>query len=160
MIAWRIATDTPSYQADDLSGTGAKLSGGRWNSEGIAVVYAAQSRALAALQTRVHLNTSSLPLNHYLVQIDIEDPVWEGRDAFNPNDKALTGWDATPAGQVSIQFGNQWLRGMTTAVLVVPSVIVPEEWVILINPVHPDASAIDALKERKWLYDPRVKKAS
>lgn len=159
MIAWRIATDTPSYQADDLSGAGAKISGGRWNSEGIAVVYAAESRALAALETLVHLNTSTLPYNRYLVQITIPDKVWKRREIFDEESRALIGWDATPPGQVSIAFGDDWCRRGTSAVLVVPSAIVPEESVIIINPAHPDAKELRALKERKWLYDPRVKKA-
>jgi len=48
---WRLATDTPTYEADDLSGAGAKATGGRWNAAGIACAYASGSRALACVET-------------------------------------------------------------------------------------------------------------
>src|SRR4051794_4873417 len=59
---WRIGTDTPAFDADDLSGAGAKATGGRWNAAGAGVVYASQTRALACLETVVHLNAGGLPL--------------------------------------------------------------------------------------------------
>ena len=49
---------------------------------------------------------------------------------------------------------------MASAVLRVPSVIVPEEYNVLINPLHPDSKAITAVKTRKWLYDPRLTKTT
>src|ERR1700722_18563634 len=63
---WRIATDTAAWQAGDLSGAGAKATGGRWNETGISVVYASETRALACLETFVHLNAGGLPFNRYL----------------------------------------------------------------------------------------------
>ena len=74
---WRIATDAPDYTADDLSGEGASRSGGRWNRVGTPVLYASGSIALACLETVVHLRADDLPLNRYLVQIDIPDAVWK-----------------------------------------------------------------------------------
>lgn len=73
MRVWRIATDTPDFVADDLAGTGARLTGGRWNRPGQPVLYCAASPALACLETLVHLGTGSLPMNRYLVAIDIPD---------------------------------------------------------------------------------------
>jgi RES domain-containing protein len=70
------------------------------------------------------------------------------------------GWDADPAGRASIQFGTGWIRSMASALLRVPSVIVPDEYNVLINPLHPDSSDIVAVKIRKWLYDPRLAKAN
>ncbi len=64
---WRIGTDTRSWQAHDLSGKGAEVTGGRWNAKGTPVVYASEARALACLETLVHLNAGGLPLNRYLV---------------------------------------------------------------------------------------------
>jgi RES domain-containing protein len=60
---WRIATDTKDHEADDLSGKGAETTGGRWNAVGIPMVYTSLSRALASLETVVHLNAGGLPLN-------------------------------------------------------------------------------------------------
>jgi len=148
---WRIATDTPAYTADDLSGAGAKATGGRWNAAGVAMLYASESVALACLETLVHTKAVGLPFNRYLVRMDIPDAVWAAAEVFPGH----VGWDALPAGRVSIDYGTQWARHGRSALLRVPSVVVSEEFNVLINPAHPDAVAITAVKERKWLYDPR-----
>jgi RES domain-containing protein len=150
---WRIATDTPDYEADDLSGTGAKQTGGRWNERGLPMLYTSESRALACLETVVHLNAGGLPLNRYLVAVTIPDRLW----AAARRESAATlpvGWDAAPAGRASIAFGTRWLRSGRSALLILPSVIVPEECNILVNPQHPDSASIAAAKQRRWLYDP------
>lgn len=156
---WRIATDTPGYQADDLSGAGARASGGRWNQAGVPLVYASETRALACLETVVHLNARGLPLNRYLVAVTIPDDVWT-RARTESATSLKVGWDAEPAGQVSIRFGTDWIRSASSALLIVPSVIVPEEFNILVNPTHSDAARITASKTRKWLYDHRLTKAA
>jgi RES domain-containing protein len=93
-------------------------------------------------------------LNRYLVQIDIPDEVWKARTELDlPN--APVGWDALPEGMVSLSFGDSWLASAASAILLVPSIVVPEEQNILINPEHPDATLIKAIKVRKWLYDSR-----
>lgn len=157
--AWRIATDTPSYEADDLSGAGAKAQGGRWNETGLAVVYSSEKRALACLETVVHLNAGGLPLNRYLVEITIPDEVW-ARARRETADSLPVGWEAEPIGLASLRLGTDWLRSGTSALLVVPSVIVPEEFNVLINPGHPDSAGITAAKRRRWLYDPRLRRAN
>ena len=157
VTVWRIATDTKNYEADDLSGTGAKITGGRWNEAGSAVVYASETRALACLETVVHLNAGGLPLNRYLVAVTIPAEVWS-RARTETAATLPVGWDADPAGRASIQFGTAWLRSMESAVLRVPSIVVPEECNVLINPLHPDVSSISSIKVRKWLYDPRLTK--
>ncbi len=156
MIVWRIATEAPTYQAVDLTGTGAKITGGRWNSAGRAMLYCSTSIALAALETIVHLSQGGLPFNRYLVQIEIPDPVWLTRQKITAT-TAPTGWDAVPAGIASIQYGDQWLDNKVSAILDVPSIVVPEEQNALINPAHRDASGITATIVRKWLYDPRLR---
>ncbi len=153
--AWRIATDTPSYDADDLTGAGAKATGGRWNEPGAALVYASETRALACLETVVHLKAFGLPLNRYLVEIAIPDDVWVAAQVEAAADLPV-GWEAEPAARASIQFGTRWIRSLSSALLVVPSVIVPEETNVLINPAHADSRRITASKVRRWLYDPRL----
>jgi RES domain-containing protein len=156
---WRIATDTSTYEADDLSGIGAKSTGGRWNAAGMAVVYTSQTRALACLETVVHLNAGGLPLNRYLVEVTIPDDAWASA-RMTPLASLPVGWDAEPAGRASIEFGTNWLCSGTSALLVVPSVIVPEEFNVLINPRHPGSARMTAVKVRKWLYDPRLTKST
>lgn len=155
MRVWRIAVDTPDYVADDLSGAGARITGGRWNRPGLSVLYCADTPSLACLETLVHLGAGGLPLNRHLVAIDIPDRAWHHREDQTP-DSLPVGWDAFPWGNVSLDFGDEWLKSGRTAVLAVPSAIVSEQSVILINPLHPDAAGIVGSKIRKWLYDPRL----
>ena len=153
---WRIAADTPSYGADDLTGKGAELTGGRWNRKGTALVYASESRALACLESLVHLAGSTpLPLNRYLVEIVVPDAPWGARTRFDPT--AQIGWDAEPAGLVSLDWGTQWAKEGRAVLAEVPSIVVPEESNVLVNPRHPDAGQLTARKVRRWTYDRRLR---
>ncbi|WP_175743601.1 RES family NAD+ phosphorylase [Burkholderia ambifaria] len=154
---WRIAAVTPAYPAEDMSGAGAQATGGRWNAKGVAVLYTAENRALACLETLVHAVSTRLPLNRILVRFDVPDDVWQAASYFDRQDAKNVGWDVEPAGMVSISAGTKWLTGAKSALLVVPSVIVPEERNVLINPAHLDAARITATKIRKWTYDTRLK---
>ena len=150
---WRIASDAPGYTADDLTGAGAKLSGGRWNRPGNAMLYGATHISLAVLETFIHLNAGGLPLNRYLVEFTIPEAVWERATKLRTSP---VGWDAIPTGKVSLDEGDRWLRANDSALMIVPSAIVNEEFNVLINPRHPDMREITARKVRKWLYDPRL----
>jgi RES domain-containing protein len=153
---WRIAADTPDYEAIDLSGKGAEITGGRWNRKGTPIVYASSSRALSCLESVVHVSGSiPLPLNRYLVKIQIPISAWNSRATFVREDQV--GWDAEPAGKVSIDWGTSWAAGKATLIAAVPSIIVPEELNVLLNPNHADISKVKATKIRKWTFDHRIK---
>ncbi|MDP5009589.1 MAG: RES family NAD+ phosphorylase [Glaciimonas sp.] len=154
-VVWRIATDTPDYTADDLTGAGAKITGGRWNRPGTALLYCAENIALACLETFVHVKSAGLPLNRYLVRLTIPDAIWAAATHMTAT-SAPIGWDAIPTGKVSLDSGDAWAATGASALLFIPSVIIPEERNILINPLHADAKNITATKIRKWLYDPRM----
>lgn len=149
---WRITVDAPGYAAADLSGNGAKQTGGRWNSPGTPVTYCASTIALATLETVIYLGAGSMPFNRFLVRIDIPDVVWTARIVLDP---LPGGWDAVPAGLTSRKAGDAWAAACSAALLLVPSVIVPDEFCVLINPRHPDSSTITASTIRRWIYDPR-----
>jgi RES domain-containing protein len=154
---WRIGTDTPDYAADDRSGKGAQKTGGRWNREGAPMLYTSSSRALACLETLVHLGGSEpLPLNRYLVEITIPQASWKARRTFDSANPAHVGWDAQPARLVTLDWGVAWLDSKESLVAVVPSIVVPEEQNVLLNPRHPDAGKLRAAKQRKWTYDLRL----
>ncbi|WP_137175713.1 RES family NAD+ phosphorylase [Massilia sp. HP4] len=153
VAAWRIAVETPDYSAHDLAGLGAKTTGGRWNSKGVPVVYCAATIALATLETVHHFRRDSLPFNRYLVRIDIPDGVWAARQVLDP---APAGWDAIPAGRASIEAGDAWIASAASALLLIPSVIVPDECNVLINPAHAGDAGIAAGTLKRWLYDPRL----
>jgi RES domain-containing protein len=155
VVLWRIATDTKAYKATALDGKGAEKTGGRWNRPGRPMVYTASSVALACLETVVHLNAGDLPLNRFLVRIQVPDDVWEARREWAAADLP-SGWNAIPESKVSLDIGDRWLQDASSAVMVVPSVIVPEEFNVLINPGHPGAAGIRSRKLRPWSYDRRL----
>jgi RES domain-containing protein len=148
---WRIGSETRFYAAHDLSGAGAAKYPGRWNDESEKVVYCAPSISLAVLETVAHLDDGGLPQNRYLVEIDAPDAVWDRRIAVAVSSLPI-GWDAVPAGLSSVRFGSDWLRSKKSALILVPSVIVPEESVVLVNAAHADAARITAKKVRKYEY--------
>lgn len=153
---WRIGSDTSAYGSDDLSGKGAEITGGRWNKKGTPLLYTSGSIALACLETLVHLGgTSPLPLNRYLIKIEITDAIWKERVIFD--DSNNVGWDALPEGLVSINWGTRWASSLSSLLAQVPSIVVPEESNFLINPKHPMASKLVAKKIRRWSYDTRIR---
>ena len=152
VVLWRIAVEAPTYAANDLSGTGARITGGRWNSKGTPVVYCAANIALATLETVHCLSSGSMPFNRYLVRIDIPDAVWGARQALEP---LPLGWDAIPAGLSARTAGDDWVASRSAALLLVPSVIVPDEYNVLINPHHHEAPTIGATTLKRWIYDLR-----
>lgn len=154
VLIWRIGIESNIFAADDLSGEGARLTGGRWNRVGTPLIYSSSSIALACLETIVHLNGGDLPLNRYLVSLEVPHNLWKAAIVLKP--EKYIGWDAIPAGITSIDAGNKWAATKKSALLLVPSVIIPEERNILINPAHPDAIKIRTKKLRRWTYDARL----
>ena len=152
MIVYRLCKHK---YCNDLSGAGAEKTGGRWNRKGTALIYSANSIALACLETLVHLSGADpLPLNRYLVRIEISPAAWKARTRFNP---ALhPGWDALPAGLASLDWGTIWARSSNSLVAQVPSIVVPEEHNILLNSAHPDAAKLNVNRIRKWTVDIRL----
>ncbi len=138
-----------------MSGKGAASKGARWNHPGELVTYAATSISLAAWETRAHFGRGeALPWNRFLVRIDVPNDVWAARQMCSP--PPPVGWNAIPEGSVSRNEGSAWLKGGTSALLAVPSVIIDEEDNILINPGHVDSVRIAASKVRRFVYDHRV----
>ncbi len=152
MICWRIAAETRSYSANDLSGRGAAASPGRWNDRGDAVVYAAETRSLSVLETAAHIDPCGFPQNRFLVEIRIPDELWAERERTDAA-RLNPAWAAIPCGMASVEHGSAWLLSRRSLLLLVPSVIVPEEAVVLINPAHPDARRVSATVIRKFEYD-------
>lgn len=103
----------------------------------------------------MHLSGAApLPLNRYLVKIAIPPSAWRDRTVLKPGERV--GWESRPPGLVSIGWGNEWADSANSLIAEVPSVVVPEEPNILINPRHRDARRLRARKVRRWTYDPRL----
>lgn len=151
---WRISK--AQYATQAFTGIGAKLTGGRWNYPGEAVVYTSVSLALAALETYVHLPSPLiLPKNLVAVAAEIPDTLARGiiTVAQLPAD-----WQNAPPPDALKQLGSDWLQRQQTAILVVPSSIIPDETNLLLNPAHADFAQIQMGKPQPFLYDPRMKK--
>jgi RES domain-containing protein len=137
MRVWRL-TRLPFA---DLSGAGAELLGGRWTSPCIPVVYAAIDAALAALEVRANLDLdfSLLPEDYVLLGIDTNYLGFEDAPPLTDGDECRA-------------FGDRWLSEGRSALLRVPSVVMPESHNILINPRHHDARHARIACQRPWSY--------
>jgi RES domain-containing protein len=148
MIAYRIA----DARHPIFDPTGAMLYGGRWNSIGQRVIYAAESYAGAMLEVLVHANLAILPKNHRVVRISIPDAVKV--ETMTPS--LLPGWNSE-ALTTTRAFGDRWLREMRTAILRVPSVVTEgREDNILLNPLHHQFASIQAAAPEQIHWDIRL----
>jgi RES domain-containing protein len=135
-----------------FDGTGARLVGGRWNSPGRAVIYAAETFAGAVLEVLVHANLGRVPRTHALLEITIPDLILI--EAVAPEE--LPGWDAEDQ-VVSRAYGDQWLDEKRAAVLLVPSVVTRgRERNLLLNPDHPSFHQISTSKPQPVDWDERL----
>jgi RES domain-containing protein len=149
---WRIAAETRQYAATDLTGNGAATYPGRWNDKDQPVVYCAPSIALAVLETAAHIDDGGLPLNRFLIEINVPTAVWDQHQVAEVASLPAA-WAAIPAGRASVNVGSAWLASQRSAILLVPSVIVPEEFAALINPKHPASANITAKVIRPFEYN-------
>ena len=150
--AWRICKAKLSGTA--FTGEGAFLYGGRWNSPGVRMVYLAQSPSLATLEMLVHLDASELLAAYRLCEAVFDDRLVETLDpATLPKN-----WRRSPAPVALQRLGDEWTASMRSAVLRVPSAIVPGESNYLLNPAHPDSTDVTAGKMRPYEFDPRLAK--
>jgi RES domain-containing protein len=147
--AWRIVKK--KHVATAFSGEGAAKTGGRWNARGVVVVYTSGSRPLAILETLVHL-TPPVIFRYSLIRIEFTDALVEQlTKASLPLD-----WQSEPASLSTRQLGDAWVRSSRSAILAVPSVIIPEETNFLLNPAHADFAKIDIGNPADFVLDPRL----
>ena len=157
MIVYRIAATTPLYRAEDISGAGAAISGGRWNPITVPMLYCTTTLALGYLESLVHINLSGpMPRNRYRIEVAIPDVVWVKRRIAQKDSDFPADWDAHPAGKGSVDYAAKWVAASTEAVLVIPSVIIPQEDNVLVNPRHADFAAIHAVNRGRVEYDHRL----
>jgi RES domain-containing protein len=134
-----------------FTGEGARIAGGRWNRPGDAVVYTSGSLALAAIETFVHLGEDAVYIRFVRFRVDIPGGVAIERCRRPP-----ARWRAEPPEDRSMRYGSAWLRRGRTAVLEVPSVIVPSEKNYLLNPRHPDFPRLRIGRATRFVFDPRM----
>ena len=117
------------------------------------MVYAAGSLALAALELLVHVDKDMVPSDLVQIEIDVPDTlkIRALRVKHLPSD-----WRSYPAPATLQRLGDDWLGGQTTAVLRVPSAVIPEAFNFILNPQHPEAKKIRVVGTKRFAYDPRL----
>jgi RES domain-containing protein len=145
--AWRIVK--AKHAATAFSGEGARLYGGRWNSPGVSLVYTSGTKALAALESLVHLNPPVI-FKYVAIPIEFDAALVEKVNAL-PAD-----WNDTPAPPSTRAIGDLWAKQARSAVLELPSVIIPGESNFLLNPTHPDFKKVVIGKHEPFSFDPRL----
>lgn len=146
MIGWRLT----STLYPPLTGEGARKRGGRWNSPGVPLVYGSAHLSLAVLEVLVHVESDDLPESLMAYQLDVPDELIEYcRDV--PQE-----WLDDPLRRQSRRYGDAWAAERRSAVLVVPSAVVPFESNLLFNPLHPRFAEIRIVGEHPFRFDHRL----
>jgi RES domain-containing protein len=145
MILWRIS------QFHDLSGRGTMNTFGRWHVLGTRMVYTADCPATALLEICAHTSADDLPPTFTLLKIEGPDT---SVNEVEPN-VLPTDWAAQMT--VTQGIGGKWLEEQRSALLRVPSVLVPETWNFLLNPAHPDAPLFRIEHSYEYPFDLRLK---
>lgn len=147
MIVFRLSKE---QFAQDLSGKGAELVGGRWNSRGNAMLYTSQSIALCVTEIAVHVPLGILPRNFQLIQIEIPD------DNFLEIKRLPKDWQSFPHSNSTQIIGDKFLKDSKFLVLKVPSATVQGEFNYLINTRHKNFNQIKILKIENFNFDERL----
>ncbi len=147
MIVYRLSK---RMYANDLSGKGAEIVGGRWNSKGVAMLYTAQSIALCVAEIAVHVPLGILPIDYCLVHIDIPD------DSMAEVKKLPVAWNIFPHPDDTQKLGDTFIFDAKKLVLKVPSAAVQGEFNYLLNPRHPDFNKVKVHIIEKFSFDERL----
>lgn len=150
MQVYRIAK-TPYIH--DLTGIGSRTYGGRWNHTGIGLIYTSETRALATLETLVHVPLSIVPAGYSIAIIQIPESVSIHHIALS---KLPKNWKTYPALTMLGELGTKWANERKTLLLKVPSAIVEKEYNILINPLHAEMKLVKILKVKEYTFDGRL----
>lgn len=151
MRVWRICR--VAWASTAFSGEGARRAGGRWNHKGTSVAYASTTLSLAALELFVNLDPEDAPTD--LVAVDLRLPDDVTSRAIDASDLPPD-WRDFPAPVELKDIGSNWVRTNKTLALYVPSVVIPHERNVLINPAHPDMSRAQLGRAEPFHFDPRM----
>ncbi len=151
MRVWRICK--ARHRATAYTGEGSRRYGGRWHHRGMEVVYTSDHIALAALEALVHMAPEDARMPYVKIPAEIPDglpldtvPV----DALPPD------WRSYPAPLVLRDLTVPWYRGRTAVGLAIPSAQIPEEFNVLLNPLHPDFQRITIGAPTPFVFDTRL----
>ncbi len=147
MILWRISNHP------DLKGRGGLFASARWHTQGRPVVYLAETPSGALTEVLVHLelDPDRMPDSYKLLKLEAPDGISLRR---LKSSELSSNWKSNLL--ITRDIGDEWLASSSTALLRVPSAIVPETFNVLLNPLHPDAEKIRVVWHRKYPWDKRL----
>ena len=150
MLVFRICLEKYAY---DLIASGRS---NRWNSSGNFVIYTSSNRALAFLENVVHRSSEGLSSLFKVMEIQIDDSV---QITEIPLKSLPENWHKKASYSLCQKIGDEWYREGKTAVLEVPSSIIPKEKVYIINTRHPDFlnNKIRLISSEDFVFSPRIK---
>ena len=146
MVLWRISRHR------DLNGLGGLRAPGRWHERGLPVVYLAETPAGALLEVCVHTGANDIPPNYTLLEITV--PETTGVESL---DLSSLSHDWSLDLQETRTIGSEWLRSMRSALLRVPSSIVPTTYNFLLNSRHEESKSIVVASVIEYPFDTRLK---
>ena len=150
IVAWRL--EKKKYEADAMKGEAARQYPGRWNSLDVPMVYTCGAASLAVLEVRVHVGPEGEGIPYALFRIEIAGNLIKSVSGRSlPPD-----WRQNPPPSSTQMLGARWAKNCDSAVLRVPSVIVPDEFNYLINPLHKDYSKIKKITKQDYFLDSRL----
>ncbi len=151
VVGWRIVKEKHAKTA--FSGEGARIFEGRWNSGGVRMVYCSEHLSLAALEILVHTQPVMIRDKFRVFRV-----AWDEKMTTTIDLKKLRkGWNAQPPSLISKKIGDEWIHSDRSAVLAVPSVIVPLEKTFLLNPKHRDFGKIKIKDSGSFVLDQRLR---
>lgn len=151
MHVWRLTR--AEFGGTPFDGVGPARGGGRWNCRGTYIAYAASSRSLAILEVLVHIDRDLVPRDLVFIEAEVPDDAIAMLDA-----KVLPpSWRTEPPPPALRDIGDAWARATSSLALRVPSVVVPEEENLLVNPSHPRFAELRVVGSPKPVsLDPRL----
>ncbi|MDF7800847.1 RES family NAD+ phosphorylase [Pontiellaceae bacterium B1224] len=151
-IAWRLVK--PYRVGDAFTGEGARLFGGRWNSVGTPMVYAAETKSLAALEILVHVDAADLMDEYLCLPVRFDKRLLRRLDFSS----LPVQWRNPMPPAATQHIGDAWAEECGSVVLEVPSVLIPGESNYLINPRHPNIGKLKTGPPEPFEFDPRLLK--
>ena len=141
---------SPKQFIGELNGEGAKQRGGRWNSVGLPVVYTSTTISLSLLELLIYNASYEELRNNYLAKIEIPDILTAGMALISVKQNWLKDID------YSRYIGDSFLTAKKSLLLKVPSAIIPDEYNVLINPLHKDIRKVKIIKTSAFQFDSRL----
>lgn len=137
----------------DLSGKGAELTGGRWNSKGLAMLYTSQSRALCTTEIAVHSPLGNIPTDYWINSIEFPDSA----GIFDVELTSLSrDWKTFPHPHSTQAIGDLFIREGKYLVMKAPSAVVQGDFNFLLNPIHTLFSQVRIIESEPFEFDERL----